>query len=145
MGGINETSPRTQIVIDSTTLIEGDYKLIVSQTVQGAEWQGPVYPNASSIAAEAKAHCPKGCLFDVVNDMTEHIDLASKDTKRVNGMTNTLNELKKTFFNNSDNLKKDESCPKNIDGMQCACWMAVNKYNGYYGPFVNIDINDTKS
>ena len=46
-----------------------------------AVWQGPSYPNASTdFAANAKVtqRCGKaGCLYDVVNDIGEHVDLAA--------------------------------------------------------------------
>eukprot|EP01084_Bolivina_argentea_P151763 264864_1 len=149
ISGINTTSPRTLLPIDNTTLIENNYKFIIGSNIDQASWGGTIWPNTSSMdpggsVVGTHMDCSNGCLFDVVNDMTEHIDLASKNQQKVQDMIDTLNKLKKGFYNNSDDLKKDESCPKNIGGMQCACWMAVNKYHGYYGPFVNVDINTTQ-
>eukprot|EP01084_Bolivina_argentea_P160625 279688_1 len=92
--GENETSPRILLPIDNTTLINDNYKLIISeQLIDWACWEGGIYPNASSPKnnpAKCRKNCTNGCLFDIVNDWTEHIDIAENNGNIVKQMNQTL-------------------------------------------------------
>ena len=57
----------------------------------------------------------------------------------VESMNDTLNELKQGFYRNNDSVIP--SCPKNA-GIACSCWMALNKWNGYVGPYCNISYDN---
>lgn len=50
-------------------------------------------------------------------------------------MKERLEELRKSFFQNND--VGQDSCPSDID-MPCACWMAVNYYGGFLGPYQEV-------
>lgn len=139
--GINDTSPRTQVVIDESAIIIGDYKLIISQDdkIIDAGWTGEIFPNSTSPDHPLPSiKCENGCLFNVVKDMTEHNDISGENKDLIKSMNDTLNKEIKTFFNNNDVIQN--SCPKNESGNKCACWMAVNKYNGFYGPFCEVEV-----
>eukprot|EP01083_Nonionella_stella_P276998 941664_1 len=104
ISGMNKTSPRTEIAINANAFIQNEYKLLFGN-IQYASWAGIQYPNTSSMAnpvQNATLHCgSKGCLFDVVADMTEHVDIASQNADIVESMTKRLNELKQGFWQNT--------------------------------------------
>lgn len=54
LSGAVGASPRTFIPIGPQCLVQGDYKLI-SQKTSPDGWQGPFYPNSSSVVAESDA------------------------------------------------------------------------------------------
>ena len=71
LSGANSTSPRDELFIDTSVLIQGDWKLITG-SVSSASWPGPTYPNASTAAeqnsldkytAKCSPHDP--CLYNV--------------------------------------------------------------------------------
>jgi hypothetical protein len=82
--------------------------------------------------------CHEGCLFDVLNDPGEHIDLSSEHPEILARMKQRLTELKDNFYENND--KNVDVCPPNID-IPCACWMAINYYGGFYGPYQEVDLD----
>jgi hypothetical protein len=64
-------------------MAEGRYKLIVGERVEQAGWCGQVHPNNShpwnSFATQINCSATPtkmGCLFDILADPTEHVDLA---------------------------------------------------------------------
>ena len=145
IAGINETSPRTQLPVDETTLIDNGYKFLIGDAIVQAAWSGPQYPNSSTpdhdiIGPQANLNCSNGCLFNLMIDMTEHNDIAKDNKDIVERMNNTLNELIKGFYRNNDVLV--ESCPKNAN-MSCECWMAVNVHDMFLGPYCDMNVNDT--
>lgn len=117
----------------------GDYKLIWKESVDWAGWSGPQYPNINSTRADIQdktVNCKDGCLFDVVRDPGERLDLALHDKIRLTSMKKRLEEHRKTFFENND--RGVDSCPSGID-IPCACWAAVNYYGGFFGPYQEVD------
>jgi arylsulfatase I/J len=133
-----ETSPRHEIPLSQHSLIVGDYKLIWKDQVKESGWTGSLSPNASSVPDDTVVNCSSGCLFHVARDRGEHFNLASEEPQRVQVMKERLIELRKGFFENDD--RGLDSCPPDID-MPCACWMAVNYYGGFFGPYQEIDID----
>lgn len=135
ISGSNATSPRNEIPVSQTALIQGQYKLLTGQQIE-ATWSGPQYPNASSPASPVDPgptmDCKQGCLFDVLNDPTEHVDIAAQHPGIVTSMTARLQTLVKGFYTNNDTFAN--ACPSNIT-MPCACWKAVNYWGGYFGPY----------
>jgi hypothetical protein len=92
-------------------------------------WQGPQYPNASSLnwAAEDSIHsCSPGCLFRIDVDPTEHEDLADVYPQRVQTM---LAELRK---HNASTFSPDRGTP-DLDG---ACDAALKQHGGFWGPWL---------
>jgi arylsulfatase A-like enzyme len=148
LSGTETRSPRQEIPLSKYALIQGDYKLLwnTKRLVDQSGWTGPIYPNATSSSSDifVGLNCKKGCLFNVANDRGEHMDLAKKMPVRVQAMKKRLVELRKGFYENDD--KGDDSCPNNDEEgssynstMPCACWMAINYYGGYLGPFQEVD------
>lgn len=126
LSGAAAASPRQNILVDKTTLVEAQYKLMTGQQ-SGATWSGPQYPNASTSTAPvyaASVDCGKGCLFDVNSDPTEHHDLAAEKPDVVASMTATLNELAKTIW----------QPPHERDAAACAS-AAAHTWDGFYGPW----------
>ena len=139
ISGINSTSPRNEIPVDYNTLIMEPYKLLTGSSIQYSGWTGVTFPNSSSPSNDIKKivqDCSHGCLYDINNDWTEHNDISSSNENIVNNMKNRLNELKKTFYSNNET--GINSCPSNIT-VECCCWIAQNKYNGFIGPFQYLD------
>jgi len=135
----NKTSPRWEIPVSPTTLIQGRYKLIHGQMIE-ATWSGVNYPNSSSVEHPVDPgptlKCPTGCLFDVVSDPTEHDDIAINHPDIVTSMIQRLNELEKGFFTNNDDFSNSTFCPSDLGNFSsCGCYAAVNIYNRYFGPW----------
>ena len=128
ISGQNSTSPRVDIPISMTTLINGDFKLLVG-TNGAAGWTGPVFPNSTNPdgGIDAVEHCEKGdgCLYDIINDPGEHNNLASKMPNKLKEMRDRLSEYQTTHFN-PDRGEKDLA----------ACEAALNEYGGFWGPYV---------
>lgn len=134
LSGANSTAPRFEIPVSNQTLIQGSFKLIEG-TMGYAGWTGSAYPNASSSAhdpCDVSMACGSGCIFDVVNDPTEHVNLAPQRPDLVASMSARLAELRKSFFSNND--VGVDTCPPGVT-MPCACWRAINYWGGYFGPY----------
>ena len=138
ISGQNETSPRWELPVSPTTLIQGRYKLLTGPQSE-ATWGGPQYPNASSpahpIDPGPTVHCDQigGCLFDVIADPTEHNNIASSNAGLVQSMTDRLAVLSKGFYSNNDTAF-DLICPPG-ETMPCACWASINVWGGFFGPY----------
>ena len=133
ISGANTTWPRTEIPVSPQTLIQWPYKLTTGQNAF-ATWQGPVYPNASSddAAIGAYANCGTGCLYDLTSDPNEHNDISANNTALVAAMSTRLTALTAGFFSNNDTGVN--ACPANVT-LLCGCWMAVNKWGSFLGPY----------
>jgi arylsulfatase I/J len=140
ISGANLTSPRVELPISPQSLIQGQWKLITEQQIE-ATWSGPNYPNSSSVNNPVdpgpKLLCPTGCLFDVVADITEHVDVAAQHPDVVASMTARLKVLSQSFFDNSDDFTATSVCPPGVVNASspCACWAALNVWGGYFGPW----------
>jgi len=135
----NTTSPRTEIPVTPNVLISGRYKLMLGPQIE-ATWSGVVYPNASSPAdpvdpGPTLACGTTGCLFDVVDDPTEHNDVAAAHPALAASMKARLVELRKGFFTNDDDFTNSTVCPPGVNVTPCACWAALNVWGGYFGPW----------
>ena len=126
ISGQNSTSPRVDIPISNTTLISGDYKILVGNVDQ-AGWTGPVYPNTtkpSGISAVEK--CGKsGCLYNIQEDPEERKNLADTMPDMLKEMQMKLEKYSSGRFN-----------PDRGNSWPGACDIATKTYNGYWGPFV---------
>ena len=128
ISGQNSTSPRVDIPISMTTLISGNYKILMGNN-GNAGWTGPVYPNKTNPdgGIDTIEHCGKhrGCLYDIINDPGEHKNLASQMPHKLKEMREKLREYQATHFN-----------PDRGDKSPAACEAALNKYGGFWGPFI---------
>ena len=124
ISGQNSTSPRTDIPASNLTLISGDYKIITGN-VSWSAWTGPHSPNATSKVSNAIENCNDGCLFNIKTDPTEHINLATKMPDVLEEMQKKLKKYQETYFN-----------PDRGKRALAACDAAINKYGGFWGPFL---------
>lgn len=112
---------------------------MIGQTGQNI-WTGPQYPNKSTSWPDVYYHCgvPKngttpaigkgGCLFNVLNDPTEHDELnvtAPENVKIVEELFAALREIDATTFT-----------PDRGTVSPMACDAALKQYKGFWGPFV---------
>lgn len=72
-------------------------------------------------------NCEAGCLFNIAEDEAEDNELAAEHPDIVEKMMARLKELNKGNFN------PDRGTPTTL-----GCDVAVEKYGGFYGPFINI-------
>lgn len=143
VSGSNETSPRTEFPISKEAYMSGEYKLLTGGKIDYAGWQGEIYPNASTVnntqISSIKQDCTNGCLYNVVNDMTEHDDIASSNSDIVTQLTKQLKTASESFYSNNDTGVN--SCPSNTS-VECACWMAKYYWKEFFGPYQYLgDIN----
>ena len=127
ISGQTEVSPRTDIPLSINTLISGDYKILTNNVPQ-AGWTGPQYPNQTNPSGGIKAveHCDGGCLYNIKDDPQERTNLASTQPAKLKEMQEKLKKYQDTYFN-----------PDRGGVAKQACDMALNKYGGFWGPFVS--------
>lgn len=132
------------IPLSEDALIVGDYKLLWNKkaNISMAGWTYPDYPSKRTRRDEIQnqtVNCSTGCLFNVATDPGEHYNIAPQHPVRVQTMKKRLLDLQKNFFQNDD--RGVDSCPHNdTSSLPCACWMAINYYGGFFGPYQEVDI-----
>jgi len=139
LSGANATSPRTEFPVAPGALVSGNYKLLLGNQIE-ATWAGAVYPNASSpgrpVDPGPTLACGQaGCLFDVVADPTEHVDVAGAHPDVVAALKARLKELEPGFYTNADNFTGATICPPDANVTPCACWAALNVWGRFLGPW----------
>lgn len=127
ISGQNSISPRMDIPASNKTLISGDYKILVG-TVAQAGWTGPQYPNSTNPhgGIYTSEHCgDTGCLYNIKDDPEERNNLADKMPDVLKSMQSKLAKYQATYFNPNRGIIWPE-----------ACTTAMNKYGGFWGPFL---------
>ena len=125
ISGQNATSPRTDIPITYESLISGDYKILTGN-VHEAGWSGPVFPNNTNRRITTEEECgDSGCLYNIRKDPLEYVNLAKTMPDMLRTMKAKLMKYQATHFE-----------PDRGDEWPGACDTAINKYNGFWGPFL---------
>jgi arylsulfatase I/J len=132
LSGRNLTSPRESILVTEKMLIVGEWKYVSGGTDMIAAAQGgPHYPNASTAADPIAQHhlkCPKqGCLFNVVSDPTEQLEVSAQHPELVSAMKAEMMKQAKTIWSTSH--KVDPACKRAVTEL----------YGGFYGPFQEVE------
>eukprot|EP01061_Rhynchopus_euleeides_P015798 TRINITY_DN2686_c3_g1_i1.p2 TRINITY_DN2686_c3_g1~~TRINITY_DN2686_c3_g1_i1.p2 ORF type:complete len:500 (+),score=185.00 TRINITY_DN2686_c3_g1_i1:60-1559(+) len=123
LSGANLTSPRFEIPLavakpgsnkfsTGQGLIQGEWKYITGNLDTGIR-MSPQYPNASTVCDDFHdPGCPSGCLFNIVDDPTELVDLSSAHPHVVSAMEARLQELAHTVFQTSvpPGFSADDHC-----------------------------------
>ena len=127
ISGQNTTSPRTDIPVSLDTLISGDYKIITGD-IGNSAWTGPQFPNATTTSKEVQiiVHCGEGCLFNIREDPYEYKNLAKEMPDVLAQMQKKLQKYQATYFN-----------PDRGKSWPGACAIALDKYGGFWGPFLS--------
>lgn len=150
IAGLDESSPRQQIIIGDTLapypnsdgaarvggIIRGRYKLLVGAPSRGHlilqnVLTGPKWPNASERlvpllhAKYCGANVADGCLFDILSDPTESTNLAKSHPAIVQDLLDRMARAENTTFS-PDRGKRDPN----------ACKIAMGTYGGYWGPWL---------
>jgi len=129
ISGQNSTSPRVDIPVSNITLISGDFK-ILQGIVNLAGWTGPQYPNKTNPNGGIPTNetCgDAGCLYNIKTDPEERNNLASAMPDVVKDMQAKLAKYQASYFN-----------PDRGERWPDACETAINKYGGFWGPFLGI-------
>ena len=137
-------SPRTEVELGpnymgnkllpgGTGLITGDYYKILVGEVPFNFWTGPVYPNVTCPPPPGATihNCGNtGCLFNIIDDPTEHNDLSLNDSyiDKLLEMRARYEEVKETWF-----------MPFRGPVSTVACTVAKESYDGHWGPFVGVE------
>eukprot|EP00403_Amphidinium_massartii_P011184 CAMPEP_0178423458 /NCGR_PEP_ID=MMETSP0689_2-20121128/27699_1 /TAXON_ID=160604 /ORGANISM="Amphidinium massartii, Strain CS-259" /LENGTH=613 /DNA_ID=CAMNT_0020045053 /DNA_START=61 /DNA_END=1902 /DNA_ORIENTATION=+ len=138
--GQEQESPRHELALSDRVLMAGRWKFMRGK-FPGAAWTGINHPNSSysrklfERETSPTLECDEtlGCLFDVDSDPGEHNDLAQKHPEVAKLLQQRLQEVRQTIWH--DPHVHSEVCPNDTEGHICACWMAINYYGGFYGPF----------
>lgn len=118
ISGQNTTSPRVDIPLSEKTLISGPYKILTG-TVPQAGWTGPQFPNNTHPQGgiSAKEECgDNGCLYNIIDDPEERINLAAKELEILQTMQQKLAKYQTSYFN-----------PNRGKVSPLACHAALNK------------------
>ena len=127
ISGQNSTSPRVDIPASYSTLISGDYKILVGM-VRQAGYTGPQYPNTTHAEGILTSqNCgDTGCLYKIKTDPEEQNNLAAAMPDVLKEMQAKLAKYQATYFN-----------PNRGKTWPAACDMAMSKYGGFWGPFLD--------
>lgn len=135
--GESSYGPRDEIHISEFALISGNYKILTGHDriidklkgkgdmpfdVHGVGWGLQAVRNS---LAKGR-NCTAGCLFNIQEDPNEDNQIMDRPDL-VAKMLNRLQELNKHNFN-----------PNRGKPFAQACKVAVKKYRGFYGPFIDI-------
>lgn len=136
LSGANGTSPRAELALGSAGLtapwlsaaavqglIQMPWKLLIGDLGQDA-WTSPVYPNATTSWPDTPHSCGAGCLFNLVDDPTEHEDLESARPDVVARMRARVAELQAAVYD-----------PDRGSDDGAACAAAMDRWGGFWGPF----------
>ena len=104
LSGAVATSPRTFIPIGPQCLVQGDYKLI-SQKTSPNGWQGPFYPNSSSVVAESDGWIVNSW-GDDANPPRPYPRLAPCDGKMATQQWGPLSDTGTTVCSTADQFQK---------------------------------------
>ena len=127
ISGQTSESPRKDVPISNMTLISGDYKILTGEVIL-AGWTGPQFPNQSNPdgGIPTNQECgDSGCLYNIVEDPEERVDLAKTKPDILKEMQQKLAQYQATLFN-----------PNRGKTWPGACTAAVNTYGGFWGPFL---------
>lgn len=127
ISGQNSTSPRIDIPLSFKTLISGQFKILTG-TVPQAGWTGPQFPNSTNPNGRiaAKQECgDTGCLYNIMDDPEERDNLADKEVGILKSMQTKLGHYQSSYFN-----------PNRGSESPLACDIAMNKYGGFWGPYL---------
>mmetsp|Transcript_9866 Transcript_9866/g.21499 ORF Transcript_9866/g.21499 Transcript_9866/m.21499 type:complete len:157 (-) Transcript_9866:1848-2318(-) len=150
LSGETNTSPRQDIHISTKAYIKGDYKVITGAELQ--ELIGPrlpksiprpphllplygYWPGYGMANIKQYTHfkiCNPGCLFNIRQDPNEKKELSKEKPELLKQMLEELAELNKSYFN-----------PNRGKEWKPSCDVFLNKYGGYYGPFIETDAMST--
>lgn len=145
LSGKSKSSPRTELAIGDfhkqTSLvggiISGGYKVIVGTNAQ-AGWAGPMFPNTTSHWNPSKSFqtcgntSATGCMYDILNDPGEHANVAQRKPKIFKEMLARIAEIQKGAFSPDRGVQDPD-----------ACKFAIQKYGGFWGPFVGVDLDSS--
>merc|ERR1712054_153102 len=82
---------------------DGWYKVVLG-TYKYSGWTGPTYPNMTfkgnmgQITETCKNSVNKGCLYNIIDDPNEHVNLAQQKPAIFNKMIARVAEIQKTAF-----------------------------------------------
>jgi len=134
-------SPRTEIIVGPHVLIQGRYKIHLHQSIY-AVWQQPQWPTTFTpsedelreMVLDCSSDSP--CLFDIFEDPAETTNLAEELPDLVQAMKNKMSG-DDFWFNEEEGV---DSCPDDLDTdeLDCGCWMAMNNWNSFAGPYQNL-------
>eukprot|EP01083_Nonionella_stella_P307519 1081263_1 len=90
--GSNLTSPRMEIPLSSNgALISEQYKLVLTAQQNLGFYTGPRSPNITRPYKDEG--CANGCLFDIIEDPTEHVDLSDQYPQIKAKLMHRMNEI----------------------------------------------------
>lgn len=86
----------------------------------------PANPLPGLPPAQPAFNCGKGCLFNIIEDPTEHNDLAASMPDKLAELLQRAEELDKTAY-----------LPNRGSGNRQQCCEATKKYGGFTGPYLD--------
>ena len=125
ISGENSTSPRVEIPLSQHSLISGPYKILTGK-IGSAGWTGPQFPNNTHKGIPGSQDCgDAGCLYNILDDPEERVDLANKEQDILKEMQQKIAKYQATYFK-----------PNRGSVVPEACQAVINKYGGFCGPFL---------
>jgi len=154
-----EDSPRTELVLSEYSVIENDFKYFQGRLIYSV-WGDVVWPTGDTPTQDELRDtildCSfHGCLFNLAKDPEERIDVAGLYPETTLHLkTKLVYEKSKFWVHEVDGVRlaEQDSCPEDFElvvdvgtgkdsgvSLPCGCWMAMNNYNNFDGPYQGLD------
>jgi len=129
--GRNTTSPRDTVLVTKSLLVHKQWKYARGNMIE-ASWGGPHYPNGTTVKSgnwvdtytTTCGQNTSGCLYNVVDDVTEQTDVAAANPEVVSMMSAMMDEIGQTIY--SVPHTNDPKCTQ----------QAYEKCSGFYCPWL---------
>lgn len=111
-------------------LIVGPFKLLRGKQMP-AHFNGPEYPNGTR-PAPISIDCDAGCLFDIINDPTEHHDISREYPDILANLTLRFDQLAQTAYQ-STYIEGSMNCsePRVLEMLQGGFWTPWTDAHAY--------------
>jgi len=155
ISGQIQTSPRTEVALGAPgkkkkntkqTVVggliradsDGCYKVVIGE-YKYAGWTGPTFPNSSfhvnmgKITETCGDDANNGCLYNIMDDPNEHVNLAKQQPTLFKKMMARVTDIQKNAYS-----------PDRGDDENDACKVALKKYGGFWGPWIDVDMTSSE-
>ncbi|KAJ1456618.1 alkaline-phosphatase-like protein [Pelagophyceae sp. CCMP2097] len=147
----NATLVHADVALSSQALLFGaDLKLVLGKQ-PFASLVGEAFPNATSPNNDPEpVRLPPPGLYNVTRDASESLDLAAERPRDLAEALRRMEDRRPGFYENQDAESEEATiCAQKPAGVKCnpaasgppdrACFVAVEHYGGFLGPFQQVD------
>lgn len=133
LSGTNSTPPRSEVPLHYTeaakgieaAYIEAPWKVVLGAQSGNGWWWGPQYPNSTTKVPMTAPGCPSGCLYNIIDDPSEHVDLKETEPAVFSRVMSKLMAMNSTRYQSDAGGHYDKT----------ACADAMREAGRYWVPW----------